>query len=59
MKTYSEEEILEAALKSIDNFGPATDLYHPDYGWILKDGVCTKEGEKFYEDQRKSATYKR
>jgi hypothetical protein len=59
MDKLTEEALLEMALKSIDNFGPATDLYHPEYGWILKDGVCTKEGERFYEDQRKRATYKR
>ena len=40
-------------LKTIDNFGPAKDLYHPDYGWILKDGELTPEGKKYFDDQKR------
>lgn len=47
-----DEDLMDAHLKMVDNFGPAKDMFHPDYGWILKDGKLTPEGEKFYEEQR-------
>lgn len=51
-KEYTEEEIEEAALKATDNFGPPTDMFHPEYGWIMRDGVTTPEGIEFWEDIR-------
>lgn len=47
-----EEDLLDAHLKMIDNFGPAQDMFYPGYGWILKDGKLTPEGEKYFADQQ-------
>jgi len=39
----------EVAVKSAENMGAAQDLWHPGYGWLLKDGKITAEGIKFFE----------
>lgn len=30
----------------------ACDMYHPDYGWLRVDDVTTKQGLKYFKDQR-------
>lgn len=54
MKTQEQldQESFEATMKMADNFSDSTDLYHPDYGWILKDKILTEEGKKYFEDQK-------
>jgi hypothetical protein len=47
------EEMEEAAIQNAGNFGPARDMWHPDYGWILLDGELTGAGKRFYENQKK------
>lgn len=46
-----EDEMIEANIQNANNFGPAQDMFHPDYGWILVDGVPTPEGLKFFEEK--------
>lgn len=49
--TQEEMETIEqAALLSANNLGATKDMFHPDYGWILKDGKITEIGFKFMED---------
>jgi hypothetical protein len=48
---FTEEELEEAALRSAMNMGPAQDVWHPDYGWILRDSKITEAGKKFLEEQ--------
>ncbi len=50
MEDKLEQDIEAAALKSVKNFGEAKDVFHPDYGWILKDGKPTEVGLKWYKD---------
>lgn len=45
-----ENEIEAAHLANLANFGPARDMFHPDYGWILVDNVVTPEGILFWHD---------
>ena len=45
-----EEEMIEAAINNAGNFGAAVDMFHPDYGQILKDGKPTEEGLAFFQD---------
>jgi len=45
-----EEEMVEAAIMNAGNFGAAVDMFHPDYGQILKDGKPTEEGLAFFQD---------
>lgn len=44
---FTEEEL---ALKSAMNMGAAQDIWHPDYGWILKDGQVTEVGKRFFRE---------
>lgn len=56
MDDMSPEEVAElerAAKLSSDNFGAPTDLWHPDYGWIMQDGEVTDEGKDFARELRK------
>lgn len=46
-----QEEIEEAALMSVGNFGTPLDMWHPDHGQILKDGKPTPEGLEFFKEQ--------
>ena len=48
----SEEEIELAALTSLKNFGAPLDIYHPDYGFILRNGKATENSRKFYENYK-------
>ncbi len=40
----------EALLKIMNDFGTPTDIFHPDYGWIMKDGKPTNEGIDWYKE---------
>lgn len=46
-----EEATIEAAIQNANNFGPAVDMFHPDYGQILKDGQPTPDGLRFFEEK--------
>lgn len=46
-----EDEMIEAAIQNANNMGAATDMFHPDYGWILVDGKPTPEGLDFFQEQ--------
>jgi hypothetical protein len=48
--SLTEEELEEMALKSAMNMGAARDIWHPGYGWILKDGQITEIGERFLKE---------
>lgn len=47
-----EREFEQACIENAKNFGEAQDIYHPDYGWILKDGKPTEAGAQFYLDNK-------
>lgn len=51
-KEKSLGERLLAAIEMIQkpSSGAPADMWHPKYGWIIKDGEGTKEGAKFYKD---------
>lgn len=49
----TEEEIEDVAIKSALNMGPAQDMFHPDYGWIMQDGKITEVGEEFFRNPYK------
>jgi hypothetical protein len=44
----TEEEVEQAAIQSALNMGPAEHMFHPDYGWVLRDGVITEAGIDFF-----------
>ena len=50
MEELSVEDLEEAARIVRENFGEPKDVWHPDYGWILRDGKPTEEGVKWYKD---------
>lgn len=52
MKT--EEEMVELLIQNANNFGKAADMYHPDYGWIIKDHKTTEAGIKFFKDHKEA-----
>lgn len=43
------EAIENAAIKSAQNMGAARDIYHEDYGWLLRDGEMTEAGIEFFK----------
>lgn len=47
------EAMAELAKLAVDNFGVPTDLWHPDYGWIMRDGEVTEEGKLLAIDMHK------
>lgn len=51
MTREQEDEMIEAAIMNANNMGQAVDMYHPDYGQILKDGFITEAGVKFFDDR--------
>lgn len=52
--TAEEERQLEEAAKLVrDDFGTPTDIWHPDYGWILRKSEVTEEGKQFALELRK------
>lgn len=38
----------DAVRRSQDNMGEATDLWHPDHGYLIKDGNVTVQGHRFF-----------
>lgn len=52
-KELTEKEIEEAALQSIHNFGVAENMWHEDYGWLIKNGVITEIGILFFKHLNK------
>ena len=46
-----ETEIEEAAIMSAGNFGESPDMFHPEFGWIVKDGKTTEAGINFFKEQ--------
>lgn len=53
MKTQQEieDEIVEASIMNAGNFGAPVDMFHPEYGQILKDSKPTPEGLEFFAEQ--------
>ena len=43
---------IEELINTANNIGDFPDMFHPDYGWIRKDGKTTPEGLDYFEDQR-------
>lgn len=50
-----EEDLEKSAIANAENMGEAKDLWHPSYGWILKDGKVTEAGMKFFERHKPSS----
>ena len=44
-----EDELEKSAIASAANMGEARDLWHPEHGWLLRDGKLTEIGVKFFE----------
>lgn len=44
-----EKELEKSAIANAENMGEAKDLWHPDYGWILRGGKVTEAGMRFFE----------
>lgn len=42
----------EELINTANNIGNEPDMFHPDYGWIRKDGETTESGLKYFEDQK-------
>ena len=60
MKTFLDEmtkeeidALEEACTKMAMNMGAPKDMFHPDYGWILRDGELTQAGADFLEKEYK------
>lgn len=47
----TQEDIEQAALKAMEQFGAPKDVFIPGYGWILKDGKATDVGLSWYQEQ--------
>ncbi len=46
-----KDKDISAALEQITAEGSAPpNMYHPAYGWIIRDGIRTESGVKFFED---------
>lgn len=43
--------IEDCAIKSAQNMGAPTDLWHPKYGWVLRGGKATEAYKEFYEKE--------
>jgi hypothetical protein len=41
------EEIVQSML---DNFGTPENIFHPDYGWVLRNGEITPEGVPYFKE---------
>lgn len=41
----------QTALEVVNNFGKPENIFHPQYGWIWKDGKTTAEGLRFYKEK--------
>lgn len=50
-QTRLELSIEAAALLSVENFGPPTDMWDPDYGWVLVKGEITEAGVAWYKEK--------
>lgn len=44
--------MIEELINTANNIGDTPDMYHPEYGWIRKDGKTTEKGLEYFEDQR-------
>lgn len=42
---------IETLIDTANDIGNEPDMFHPDYGWIRKDGKTTQEGLDYFEDQ--------
>lgn len=42
---------VEDLINNAGDIGQEPDMFHPEYGWIRKDGVLTEEGKDFFQDQ--------
>ena len=47
----SDDELEEAAMKVINNFGAPKDVWDLEYGQIFKDGKLTEAGIQWYQDK--------
>lgn len=44
------EAIEKAAAENAANFGTAKDIFHSDYGWIMRNGELTEAGLKLVKE---------
>jgi hypothetical protein len=44
-----EEQLYQASLLALADFGPAENAWHPQYGQIIKDGELTPEGIEMFK----------
>lgn len=56
MNSFNEEELYQWIKQTAENFGAAEDLFHPDYGWILRYNKVTEAGKRFFEDHKEHFT---
>lgn len=42
---------VEVLIDTANNIGNEPDMFHPDYGWIRKDGKTTEAGLEYFRDQ--------
>lgn len=42
---------IETLINTSNDIGSEPDMFHPDYGWIRKDGKTTEEGLNYFGDQ--------
>ena len=40
-KPLTPEQIEELAIKNAENFGAAKDIFHPELGWLMRNGEMT------------------
>lgn len=44
------KELIDAVKLVQQEGGMPDNMFHPDYGWIIKDGEATEAGARWYSD---------
>lgn len=42
---------IDTLINTANDIGDSPDMFHPDYGWIRKDGKTTEAGLDYFKDQ--------
>lgn len=42
-----------------NDLGTPCDMFHPEYGWLIKEGETTEAGIKYFKDQKQKALEKK
>lgn len=42
---------IEDLINKAGDIGSEPDMFHPEYGWIRKDGELTERGKDYFKDQ--------